>query len=427
MTVGGVAEDTIRNIENVYGGTAGDILTGDGFGNILFGNAGNDLLKGGGGADTLDGAAGVDRADYCDKVNSVVVTLNGATNATVTVGGVAEDTIRNIENLVGGSAGDNLTGDGLANTFRGGGGADLLNGAAGSDTADYAEKAAAVVVTLNGATNATVTVGGVAEDTIRNIENVTGGSAGDTLTGDGLANVLSGGAGTDTLKGGAGADTLDGGANGDFADYRDKVNSVDVTLNGANDATVKVGGVAEDTVRNIENVYGGTAGDVLRGDSFANYFYGHLGNDLLSGGGGNDTLVGAQGADTFRFNTALNAATNVDHITDFATEDTIHLDDAVFTTLTAGALAADAFHSAAGATSAADAGRPHRLQHDDRRPLLRCRRIGRRGGGAVRRPRQQRRPHQRRFLRGVRNRSSNLAEEVEGEKDRAHALRLPML
>ena len=167
--------------------------------------------------------------------------------------------------------------------------------------------------------------------------------------------MLSGGAGTDTLKGGAGADTLDGGANGDFADYRDKVNSVDVTLNGANDAIVKVGGVAEDTVRNIENVYGGTAGDVLRGDSFANYFYGHLGNDLLSGGGGNDTLAGAQGADTFRFNTALNAATNVDHITDFATEDTIHLDDAVFTTLTAGALAADAFHSAAGATSAADA------------------------------------------------------------------------
>ena len=35
-----------------------------------------------------------------------------------------------------------------------------------------------------------MTVGGVAEDTIRNIENVNGGSGNDTLTGDGLANVL---------------------------------------------------------------------------------------------------------------------------------------------------------------------------------------------------------------------------------------------
>ena len=229
------------------------------------------------------------------------------------------------------------------------------------------------------------------------------------------------------LKGGVGADTLDGGANGDFADYRDKANSVDVTLNGATDATVKVGGVAEDTIRNIENVYGGTAGDVLSGDSFANYFYGHLGNDLLSGGGGNDTLAGAAGADTFRFNTALNAATNVDHITDFATEDTIQLDDAVFTTLTRRRAGGRRLPFRRRRHLGGGSGRPHRLQHDDRRALLRCRRVGRRGGGAVRRPRQQRRPHQRRFLRGVRNRSSNLAEEGEGEKDRAHALRLPML
>ena len=163
------------------------------------------MLKGGAGHDTLDGGANGDFADYRDKVNSVVVTLNGATDATVTVGGVAEDTIRNIENVYGGTAGDILTGDGFGNflfgdagndLLKGGGGADTLDGSTGVDRADYADKANSVVVTLNGATNATVTVGGVAEDTIRNIENVTGGSAGDTLTGDGLANLLSGGAGT---------------------------------------------------------------------------------------------------------------------------------------------------------------------------------------------------------------------------------------
>ena len=62
----------------------------------------------------------------------------------------------------------------------------ILNGGAGVDTADYGDKRTSVVVRLNAATNATVKVGGVNEDTIRNIENVTGGTVADTLTGDGL-------------------------------------------------------------------------------------------------------------------------------------------------------------------------------------------------------------------------------------------------
>ena len=47
----------------------------------------------------------------------------------------------------------------------------------------------AVVVTLDGATSATVTVGGVAEDTLVNIENITGGTGDDIVTGDTLANM----------------------------------------------------------------------------------------------------------------------------------------------------------------------------------------------------------------------------------------------
>ena len=61
------------------------------------------VLEGRAGADILNGGAGVDTADYGDKSTSVVVTLNGATNATVKVGGVNEDTIRNIENVTGGT------------------------------------------------------------------------------------------------------------------------------------------------------------------------------------------------------------------------------------------------------------------------------------------------------------------------------------
>ena len=109
-----------------------------------------------------------------------------------------------------------------------------------------------------------------------------------------------------------------------------------------------VGGVAEDTIKNIENVgrrHGRRHADRRRQRQ-----------PLRRRASGNDTLTGAAGADTFLFNTALNAATNVDHITDFASEDTIDLENAVFTALTTtGTLAASAFFSAAGATSAHDA------------------------------------------------------------------------
>ena len=170
------------------------------------GNAGDNILNGGAGKDALDGGTGVDTVDYGDKTTSVVVTLNGASATSVTVGGVAEDTLRNIENVIGGSGNDTLIGDGLANTLvggagndvlRGGAGKDVLDGGAGVDTADYGDKTISVVVTLNGATNSSVTVGGVAEETLRNIENVIGGSGNDTLIGDGLANTLVGGAGND--------------------------------------------------------------------------------------------------------------------------------------------------------------------------------------------------------------------------------------
>ena len=255
----------------------------------------------------LDGGAGIaDWADYIDKAAQVSVTLNGATDATVTVGGVAEDTIRNIENVQGGSGDDVLFGDGQANELRGlggndilrgGGGNDVLDGGAGAaDLADYADKAAQVSVTLNGATNAVVTVGGVAEDTIRNIENVQGGSGDDVLFGDGLANELRGLGGLDILRGGGGNDVLDGGAGiGDWADYIDKGAAVSVTLNGATDATVMVGGVAEDTIRNIENVQGGSGDDGLFGDGQANELRGLGGIDILRGGGGNDVLDGGAG------------------------------------------------------------------------------------------------------------------------------------
>jgi Ca2+-binding RTX toxin-like protein len=62
---------------------------------------------------------------------------------------------------------------------------------------------------------------------------------------------------------------------------------------------------------------------------------GGAGSDVITGGLGNDILSGGTGADFFVFNAVLSAANNVDMITDFtARDDTIRLENAIFTALT---------------------------------------------------------------------------------------------
>ncbi|MDK1493742.1 calcium-binding protein, partial [Sinorhizobium sp. 7-81] len=247
----------------VITGTSGNnTLIGTDQDDTILGAAGDDLIQGLGGADVIDGGSGVDTADYREKTAGITVTLNGINDAVVTVGGVAEDILRKIENVYGGSGADTITGDAQNNLIRGGGGSDVLDGGAGNDTVDYADKTTSVVITLGGATPTTVFVNGLAEDTISNFENAYGGSGDDILTGSSQNNVLRGEAGSDTLNGGggddslfggAGNDTADGGAGVDTFDLREKTDAVVVTLNGANNSTVFVDGVAEDTIRNVEN------------------------------------------------------------------------------------------------------------------------------------------------------------------------------
>ena len=104
----------------------------------------------------------------------------------------------------GGGGVDTLTGGGGNDTFKYvvGDGADVIDGGAGTDTLDYTGSAGAVTVDLGAGTATGFGVGG-----ITSIENVVGGSAGDTLIGDAGDNTLTGGGGDDTLVGGGGNDT----------------------------------------------------------------------------------------------------------------------------------------------------------------------------------------------------------------------------
>src|SRR6185369_15359347 len=92
---------------------------------------------------------------------------------------------------------------------------------------------------------------------------------------------------------------------------------------------------------------GGAAADLLSAGG---------GNDRLLGGIGNDKLTGGANNDIFVFNTAPNGSTNRDTITDFNhVQDTIQLDNAVFTKLGGnGALNPAFFHLGATAADADD-------------------------------------------------------------------------
>ena len=93
-----------------------------------------------------------------------------------------------------------------------------------------------------------------------------------------------------------------------------------------------------------DRLYGHTGNDVLRGAGGRDILLGDAGNDDLFGGVGNDVLTGGRGQDDFVFNTAPSGSTNFDRITDFsAVDDRILLENAVFTRLAAGGLAASQF------------------------------------------------------------------------------------
>jgi len=376
---GGGGIDSISGIENLVGSYANDVLIGNGYANRIRGSYGNDFLSGGdgddvlygeNGNDNLNGGAGIDTASYEFSYAGGVTVNLGLTGPQDTINdGI--DTITQVENLIGSSYDDTLSGNGLANRIEGGSGNDsvwgrggddvllggdgddIINagigddrliGGLGIDTASYAGAGSAVAVTL--ALVTAQNTGGAGIDTISGVEGLLGSSFADTLTGNSSVNRIDGGAGADHMSGGGGDDTYVVDSAGDVvseapgAGTDTVISSVSFTL-GGNVERLTLSGVA-----NV-NGFGSAADNILVGNS---------GNNILGGGLGDDTLTGNGGNDTYRFDTTLNAATNVDDIIDFnAAADTIQLDDDIFTAAGAvGGLAASAFYTGAGAHDADD-------------------------------------------------------------------------
>jgi serralysin len=182
---------------------------------------------------------------------------------------------------------------------------------------------------------------------------VNGYTGHDSISGGAGNDVLRGLAGSDTVIGGAGDDILSGGIGIDTVSYRGATSGITVSL--AVTGAQATGGAGSDTLSGFEQLTGGRFSDSLTGNNSANALKGMLGADTLAGRGGDDVLTGAGGADKFLFNTALNAASNVDMITDFnSVADAIRLDEDIFTGLPTGALLGARFHAAPGAAAAHD-------------------------------------------------------------------------
>ena len=254
----GAGTDILIGIENLYGSSFGDILTGNAGANRLHGAEGNDKLYGGDGDDTLapgigqdliDGGAGIDTVSYDGAATGIFVQLwNASTQET----GVGAHTFVGIENIYGSANRDSLWGGASVNWLSGAGGDDYLNSWGSGDTLDGGagddvligtvgvvtllggEGSDTFVMPYNGkpatidlAKAGAQVVGGDMTFTLVSIENITTRMGNDTIWVSTAQNDITTGTGTDKViwrslaeigKGEAGGDHILDWASGDTLD-----------------------------------------------------------------------------------------------------------------------------------------------------------------------------------------------------------------
>jgi Ca2+-binding RTX toxin-like protein len=238
-----------------------------------YGNTLDNTVAGNNGNNLIDGGSGVDTASYAAAVAGVNANL-GTGQAT---GGGGNDTLINVEGLVGSNYGDSLTGNTGVNVLNGGVGADTMAGGAGSDVY-YVDDGNDVVVELDNVAvgggvgaldlsqyagvsdtvNASInySLGGFVEN-LQQIGNSningTGNDLRNDMAGNNGNNWLQGLGDIDTLSGGLGNDTLDGGAGNDLLKGEGGNDSLEGGL--GEDTAIFVGLKANYTVGRAGNSY----------------------------------------------------------------------------------------------------------------------------------------------------------------------------
>ena len=119
--------------DTIVGTVSADLIDGLDGDDLLQSLNGDDTLIGGGGFDTLDGGTGSDTADYSSSTGGVGINLTlgeGMSGGFINgsgfyQGGVVEDTLINIENVIGSSFGDRIVSTAMPTRLDGGAGDDF--------------------------------------------------------------------------------------------------------------------------------------------------------------------------------------------------------------------------------------------------------------------------------------------------------------
>ena len=271
----GMGSDTLSNIEAIVGTYYGDKLTG---------NTGANTFTGGAGDDVIDGGAGIDTVAFSTQDYGVTVDLT-RTTAQAIGAGLGNDTLINIENIIGTLSNDFLTGTSATTYLQGGGSEDTLTIAGKLSTAavidggdgydnlwldgDYSSG-----LVLNGTSIVNVEVlnfkagndysvtlrDGAVKNSMYDTMLISGETLGvnDALYIDGSAETttrlgLSGGAGVDTIKGGQAADTISMNNHLAGADKIDGGLGTDTIYLNGNYASGLT--FTANTIQNIEEIY----------------------------------------------------------------------------------------------------------------------------------------------------------------------------
>ncbi len=327
-TVGGeaflmIADATL--IENAIGGDGNDRIEGNGAANTLYGMRGDDALYGMGGNDTLVGGDGLDIAGFSGLRSAYEILAAGG--VTTVIGPDGTDTQTGFEVL---RFADVDIDDPSAVANPSDGVAPTLVSSTPADNATAIAVGADLVLTFSEAVQA----GSGAVDIYD-----AGGNLFERFEAGALAfsgSVVTINPSTSLAKDASYYVRIDHGAVKDLAGNEFAGIGDATTLNFSTEASVTV-------------ITGTSRSDRLSGTSRNDLIQGLGGNDSLFGKLGLDTLVGGAGKDYFIFDTAAGAG-NVDTIQGFnVRDDTIRLENALFSRLTkTGALASASFRANSG-------------------------------------------------------------------------------
>ncbi len=367
--------------DTLSGGNGNDDLFGDSGTDLLIGGTGSDTMTGGFAADTMQGGSGNDIYvvdSLTDVVDEAAFSGSGTdtvqTSLTYSLSGA--NVLGQVENLtLLGTANIDGTGNALANRMTGNAGNNILNGAAGADTmlglggndlyivdnaGDLVNESAAgssgidrIQSSISFDLGSSAVSGAIENLTLSGTENInaTGNFRDNVLTGNAGDNLLDGDIGFDTMIGLEGNDRYVVNSGLDVVDERggNGIDTVESSVSFNLDSSSVFGAVENLTLLSGFAAANGTGNDL------GNRIIGNGASNDLEGGRGNDTLTGNGGADDFVFDAALDAATNVDIITDFSVpQDRILLQSAFMSALSFGGLNVSEFRVGNDAGDATD-------------------------------------------------------------------------